>query len=521
MLLDHPPTRWKLVRAPFLLLGTIVLACSGSESSESQEADTGGEVGAATGTTANGSSSSGGVNATASSGASAGTTAATTTSASTNGVASASTGAVTGSGGAGANGSGSTGANGSGGAGASTAGTGASGTGGATTTPNSTAGNVTTGSTTGGETGDDWYPCDADPSGYDVVVTGSGNSWSVQGGASYTDMASAMAGGFAELSGTTKQTMLVDGDGSIDANAQLKLPSNIVLNICGTIDVTGTATQSDRSPIYARDRTNIDIPHARITGNPQYGMFFRDVSNLHLGRIELSLNLDNSGIGIRIDNNPSNGAGAEKVTNIQIDDVSIESSGSHGVETYGVDDLRIGRLVGIDTGDSGLLLNDTTNAEVGSVHCTNCAHIGTGYAAFRIANSAGKIGNDWPSGNIHVGEVYARGGGRGIFSVSGSGGLSIDRIDIADTGNNAILLQNCYNTLIAAEEGTVASGSILLSNDTDNTENGVYEPSSNVTFANLTLSNGATLSEAWCELGDRGNRAENISGASADMCFDD
>jgi hypothetical protein len=328
-----------------------------------------------------------------------------------------------------------------------------------------------------------------------------------------------MAAGYAMLSGTTKQAMLVEGDGTISADAQLKMPSNIVLNICGTIEVTGSATQSDRSPLYARDRTNIDIPHARIIGNPQYGMFFRNVSNIHLGQIELVFNKANSGIGIRIDNNPSGGAGGAKITNVQIDDVYAESTGSHGIETYGVDDIRIGSLEGVDTGECGVLLNDTTNAEVGSVRCDNCAE-GTGYAAFRIANSAGKIGNDWPAGNIHVGEVYARNGGRGIFSVSGSGGLTIDRIDIADTGNNAILLQNCYNTIIAGESGTVSNGDVLLSNDTENTENGSFEGSRDVTLQNLTLSNGATLSEAWCDLGDRGNRAVNISGAAADMCFD-
>jgi hypothetical protein len=397
--------------------------------------------------------------------------------------------------------------------------TGSMGNTGAGGSPNTTT-DASTSSTTGGEPGDDWYPCDGDTTGYDVVVTGSGDSWSVQGGSSYPDMASAMAAGYGQLSGTTKQSMLVQGDGSIDANAQLKLPSNIILNICGTIEVTGTATQSDRSPLYARDRTNIDIPHARITGNPQYGMFFRDVSNVHLGRIELVFNGDNSGIGIRIDNNPSNGAGAQKVTNIQIDDVYAESTGSHGIETYGVDDLRIGHVEGVDTGECGVLLNDTSNAEVGSVRCDNCA-AGTGYAAFRIANSAGKIGNDWPAGNIHVGEVYARNGGRGIFSVSGSGGLTIDRIDLADTGNNAILLQNCYNTTIAQESGTVSNGDVLLSNDTDNTNEGVYEASSNVTLKNLTLNNGATVSEAWCDLGDRGNRADAISGGSVDMCFGD
>jgi hypothetical protein len=368
----------------------------------------------------------------------------------------------------------------------------------------------------------DWYPCDGDTSEYDVVITGGGNSWSIEGGGasqSYTDMASALSAGYGRLSGSAgnKATLLVLGDGTIDASVQLKMPSYMVLNLCGTIDVTGSASGSDRSPLYARDRTDIDIPHARVTGNAQYAMFLRSVSNLRLGQIVLEMNVDNSGLGIRIDNNPN--SGGARVSNIQIDHVMVAGTGGHGVELYGADDVRIGRFDGINTGDCGLILNNSSNAEVGVVHCENCAHIGTGYAAFRSANSNGKIGSEWPAGNIHVGEVYARGGGRGIFSVSGSGGLTIDRIDIADTGNNAILLQNAYNTTIAAESGSISNGAVVLSNDTDNTNNGTYEGSSNVTLQNLSLSNGASISEAWCDLGDRGNRAGNITGGTVSMCF--
>ncbi len=392
-------------------------------------------------------------------------------------------------------------------------------------------GDATGGTTTGGSGGtqgaggsggaSEWFPCDAAPNTYDVTVIGAGNSWTVSGGnggdANHDGLQAAMTAGFGRLTAarTTKQTMLVQGNGTVDASAQLRLPSYVVLNVCGTIEVTGTASGSDRSPLYARGATDIDIPHVRITGNPQYGMFFRQVSNIHLGIVDLAFNKASSGIGVRIDNNPS--SNGPKVTNIQIDHITADGCGSHALETYGVDDLRVGRVEGTNLGECGVLLNDTVNAEVGAVHCENCA-TGTGYAAFRIANSAGKIGSDWPAGNIHVGEVFARGGGRGIFSVSGSGGLTIDRIDIADTGNNPILLQNCYNTTIAAESGTVSRGSVILSNDTNNTNNGTYEPSRNVTLQNLTLSNGASVSEAWCDLGDRGNRARNISGGSVSMC---
>jgi len=142
------------------------------------------------------------------------------------------------------------------------------------------------------------------------------------------------------------------------------------------------------------------------------------------------------------------------------------------VPAYGIEDITIGEVVAENTGYCGLLLNYTRNAEVGSVTGNNCG-AGTGYAAFRIANEAGP--------NIHVGEVYARDGGRGIFSVSGSGGLTVDRVDIANTGNNAILLEDCYDTTIAADSGTVTGpGSIRIAGS-----------SSNITIQNLTVVNSA------------------------------
>jgi len=36
--------------------------------------------------------------------------------------------------------------------------------------------------------------------------------------------------------------------------------------------------------------------------------------------------------------------------------------------------------------------------------------------------------------------------------VSESGGVVIDRVDIADTGSNSILLENCYHVNIAAQQ---------------------------------------------------------------------
>ncbi|WP_437965606.1 hypothetical protein WMF04_39140 [Sorangium sp. So ce260] len=339
--------------------------------------------------------------------------------------------------------------------------------------------------------GDAAYPCDGNASGYNAVVTRSGSSWVAKNGSrnvySGGDMRAAMQAALDSLSRgrTRKESVLVQGSGTMAANSRLSVPSYTVLNVCGTIDVTGGGS-GDMAPIYARGRTDIEIPNVTITGTPLYAMFFRDVENLRLGHVELRVS---SGLGIRIDNHGRSNR-ADKVTNIDIDHVYAEGTGAHGVETYGVDGLRIGTVIARDTGECGLLLNDTINAEIGTVDAVN-AGTGTGYAAFRLANRAGRIGSSYPT-NIHVGQVIARGGGRGIFCVSESGGATIDRIDIAGTGSNSILLENCHNVNIAAESGTVTGGGdIRLAARTQ------FANSSDITIQNLTVANTA-VNESPC-----------------------
>ncbi len=343
-----------------------------------------------------------------------------------------------------------------------------------------------TGSTTGGggSPSSAQYPCDGDTSGYDAVVTISGND-------ARTTIENALNGLTANR--TTKQSVLVQGDGSLGNNERIDIPSYTILNVCGTLTVTNANGSGDQAALYARNRTNIEIPNATIRGVPLYGMFFREVSELHLGRIDMRL--DGQGLGIRIDNNPgesNNWGRANQVTNIRLDDIHVEGTSSQGVETYGVDGLIIGTVVARNVGESGVLLNATNNAEVGFVDAEDAA-TGTGYAGFRIANEAGKIGNEWPAGNIHVGAVRAIRGGRGVFCVSDSGGLTIDRLTLENNGNNSILLENCHNVQIATDSGTISGGGeVRISQRTDE-----HTPTSNISLGNLTIT-GTELNEEPC-----------------------
>jgi hypothetical protein len=371
---------------------------------------------------------------------------------------------------------------------------------GGSATGGSSLGGSTTGGTSGGETSGgsggspsaNAYPCDGSSDGYDAVVSKSGSTWTAKNGAKsvYTgnELLPAMQAAIDSLAPgrTTKQSVLVQGSGSVSATSRLNVASYTVLNVCGTIDVTGTAS-GDNAPIYARGRTDIEVPNATITGTPGYALFFRNVNNLHLGKIDLRIQ---SGLGIRVDNH--GGDRAMRATNLRIDDVYVEGTDNQAVETYGVDGIVIGRVVARRVGYSGLLLNDSVNAEIGLVDGEDVA-TGSGYAVFRMANRNGRIGDSYEP-NIHVGKVVARGGGRGIFCVSESGGAIIDQVDIEGTQNNSILIENCYGVTIGnpnLPSRIASSGELRIAARTE------FANTSNVTFQNIVVT-GTPVRENPC-----------------------
>ncbi|WP_238008682.1 RICIN domain-containing protein [Dactylosporangium sp. AC04546] len=327
---------------------------------------------------------------------------------------------------------------------------------------------------TGGSTG-----CGSGSFNAEAVLSGS--TWTARNGGTTvytgTDLRAAAQAAVNSLSAgrTSKQRVVVRGSGSMSAGSRISLPSYTTIDVCGTINVTGSGT-GDQAPIYSRGTTDVEVQHLNLTGAPLYGIFMRNVTNVVLGQIDMRLS---SGLGVRIDNR---GDTSQWTRNVRIDTVYVSGASSHAVETYGVDGITIGTVTARNVGESGLLLNQTVNATVGTVDAEN-AGTGTGYAAFRMANRNGRIGTSYGT-NIRVGTVKARGGGRGIFCVSESGGAVVDRVDIANTGNNAILIENCYNVSIATNGGTISGGGeVRLAERTE------FPGNADITLRNFTLTN--------------------------------
>jgi hypothetical protein len=321
----------------------------------------------------------------------------------------------------------------------------------------------------------------------------SGSTWTVTKADeqvhSGPDMEAALRAAYGSLTPgrTSKESILVQGSGDIPASSQVSIPSYTLLNVCGTINVSGTPSGSDRSPLYARNARDIEIPNLKMTGSPQYGIFFRGTDNMHLGQIDLRLTRS-AGIGIRVDTSGNAGSDTSFKQNLRMDYVFGSGMGSHIVETYGISNITIGTVEGENVGECGVLLNRSINATIDLVTCTDCA-VGAGYAAFRMANDNGRIDGGYGTVNIVVKSVIARGGGRGIFSVSGSGAARIDKVDLESTGNNSILLENAHNVTVGSptEQSRIADSGQLR----------IAGTSSDIRIQNIAVS-ATSISESPC-----------------------
>lgn len=242
---------------------------------------------------------------------------------------------------------------------------------------------------------------------------------------------------------TSGQRVVVWSSGNLGANT-ITVTSGKTFEVCGTINV---GFRSGYGAIQIINQNDVNVPYLRMTGNPYFGLRISGTRNLNLGQITLNLS---AGLGIRFDRD------AAWNYNVKMGTVTVTGATSHAVELWNVDGLSINNVIARDVGESGLLLQRTINAWVGYVEGNNVG-AGTGYATLRFANNNGQLADgQYTTTNVWIDRVYSRGGGRGIFCVSMSGAAEIRYIDLANNGNNAILIENCYN--LAIRDGRVNGG---------------------------------------------------------------
>ncbi|KAF4969141.1 hypothetical protein FSARC_3578 [Fusarium sarcochroum] len=276
------------------------------------------------------------------------------------------------------------------------------------------------------------------------VVSGSGTFTATVNGASVysgSDYRLAIQTALDRIS--SGQRVVVRSSGSIGANT-ITITGGKTFEVCGTLNAS---LKSGRGAIEVTNQNDVKIPYLKMTGNPYFGLRFSGTRNLKLGDITMNLS---GGIGIRFDRD------AAWNYDVTMGNIVVTGAGAHAVETFKIDGLDITSVKAKDCGECGLLIQESRNVWVGYVEGINVG-TGTGYATLRFANNNGQLANgQYTTTNVWVDKVYSRGGGRGIFCVSQSGAAEIKQIDLANNGNNAILIENCYN--LAIRDGIINGG---------------------------------------------------------------
>lgn len=256
------------------------------------------------------------------------------------------------------------------------------------------------------------------------------------------------------------QTVSVIASGNIGAKT-ISIDSGKTFEGCGTITAS---IANGKGAIESLNTKGVTIPYLSLAGEVYFGLHFYGTSDLTLGEIDMTLT---AGIGIRFDRDEAantnvkmgtitvTGASVSRSTPSLMNIPPLTSGQSHAVETWNIDGLTIQAVIAKDVGECGLLLQKTTNAQVGLVQGDN-AGAGTGYATLRFANQNGMLSDGNYETNVVIDKVVSTGGGRGIFCVSESGGAEIGTVDLSGNENNAILIENCYN--VAIKGGTVQGG---------------------------------------------------------------
>ncbi len=286
-----------------------------------------------------------------------------------------------------------------------------------------------------------------------------------------------------------KETVRVLNSGTVSAEANadivaVHLASYTVLDFDNN---TVSAEGSSIIPVRAQDVQQIEIRNLRVTGNPRFGIFLKGCEDVVMDNIHISLGPDGltnerGGAGIRSEGGDAPWSGHWN-KNFVMNDIFVEDTRGHGVELWRTDGLKVGTITTRNTGYAGVLLNQTRNAHIELVDAYR-ANYGGGYAGFRVANNGGP--------NIVVDKVIAIECGRGVFTVSGSKGITIHEVDIQGSSGHGMLIEDTQD--FSVNDGSIvnsgAEGVRINSRYIGQGPGSDHEPSSNVTIQNLRISGG-------------------------------
>jgi len=205
----------------------------------------------------------------------------------------------------------------------------------------------------------------------------------------------------------------------------------------------------------------ITISNCTIIGQTTYGIFLAQSSYILFKNIHFKIAKgENSSawIGIRAQSQANAIANVELSRwshHLYFDNCTFDGVGEHGIETFNAYEIYGKTIKTSDIGGCGILLNCSYNVWINEVIAKRCCSSGT-YAATRFANDAG------PNINIHY--VYGEACGNGVFLVSSSNGITIDKINLVNTHATPIYVGGSAGLHVQSGKILTNNGEIKYSN---------------------------------------------------------
>jgi hypothetical protein len=275
-------------------------------------------------------------------------------------------------------------------------------------------------------------------------VTLSGSTWTgkVDGTTKYTGTSMAGAASACATAMTSGGTINIRNSGA--ANGTIRIYANTTVNGNGvTISGGGSGGM-----VRAQNVNAVGAKNIKMASTDWFGMYFSTCNGQAFSAVNGTAN-----IGYRIDN-CKGGSGYTFSCASPWSDTS-SSRGSHFVETYGISGNSWSTITASDRGECGVLLNYSSSAGGTTVAATRCNY-GGGYAGFRVANN-----------NRSTTLTYdnATSCGRGFFSVSGSSGASLTRVNASSCSSHGLWLQSTSNTRVSGGTITACNPCSAISQD--------------------------------------------------------
>ncbi|AHG01819.1 hypothetical protein HALLA_00580 (plasmid) [Halostagnicola larsenii XH-48] len=239
-------------------------------------------------------------------------------------------------------------------------------------------------------------------------------------------------------------TIYDDQQGETDLHQDLRkgpgidLPSYTILDVPASITVENAGGDPWAIPVRAQDAHHIEVPNLTVRGSPRYTIMMSSVSNLYLGNINIEL--DDIGIGIRIDAGDEANVNSKRPKDIQVDRIYAEGIDYHAFETSGVDRIQIDQVLGKNINGCVVLLNDSSNATIGDIIEYSPDIPGHNrYATFRTTYQEGRVTAD---------NIVSHESGRGLHIHRGSGEIIINNVYIDGARNRGAVINAPPNTVL-------------------------------------------------------------------------